>query len=540
MDKSRFWGLISELTAIANAGRPKFAFFKQLQEAVFAFFPEHSVKFTLLDEAPSKTGGPAGSPEIIAKILQALADDAPSPDPPPHFLLEQGRAPQSHPPGLLSPEEFEALGRLAGLDLGTETETNLALLPIAYHSPERQLLLLRVAAPQPFTPASPALESIFDLARSTAAAIAIWQRSWALNERIKEQTCLYQMAHLLERKDNSLEDVFLGVTGIIPPAWLYANSAAARVVLDGVEYAKPGYPAGRQCQSADIIIQGTRRGFVEVCYLKEKPLQDEGPFLKEERNLLEIVARELSLIAEGKLKEKEMADLKEQLQHANRLTMTGQVAAAVAHELNEPLTNIIGFAQLAAKTPRLPAAARKDLEKIVATSLHAREIVRRLLMFSKKMPSQLEKIDINAVVEDSLAFLDQRSLNLGVSLEFEPSPTPLPLLGDANQLKQVVFNLVLNALQATPRGGRVIVSTASDGAAVRLLVKDTGQGMTRDILDRIFIPFFSTKPPGQGTGLGLSVVKEIIDSYRGTIRFESRPGKGTTVAAVFPSAPEGR
>ena len=123
---------------------------------------------------------------------------------------------------------------------------------------------------------------------------------------------------------------------------------------------------------------------MEVCYSREKPKLDIGPFLSEELNLLKIIARELSIIAESKIHQEKMDGLKEQLKHANRLTMTGQVAAAVAHELNEPLTNIIGFAQLAAKNKGRTTGIEKGLEKIESLSLHTREIVRRLLMFQKK------------------------------------------------------------------------------------------------------------------------------------------------------------
>ena len=260
---------------------------------------------------------------------------------------------------------------------------------------------------------------------------------------------------------------------------------------------------------------------------------DEGPFLKEERHLLEIIARELSMIAEGKIQLEEVAGLKEQLQHANRLTMTGQVAATVAHELNEPLTNIIGFAQLAAKAEDLSDTVKKDLDKIVGTSLHAREIVRRLLMFSKKMPESMQTIDLNTVVEDALAFLRHHCLKQSVILEFNRPPRALLLSADANQLKQIIFNLVLNAVHASRRGGVIRVETAINESLLQLVVSDEGHGMAPDLLEKVFIPFFSTKQAGEGTGLGLSVVKEIVDSHRGTIHIDSQPNSGAKVTISF-------
>ena len=160
-----------------------------------------------------------------------------------------------------------------------------------------------------------------------------------------------------------MSTIFRDVVGFIPTAWLYADSARSRIVFDGKQYSLPEYPEGNQTLRADLIIQNVARGFVEVSYTREKPKLDIGPFLNEELKLLKIIARELSMIAESKIHLEKMDGLKEQLKHANRLTMTGQVAATVAHELNEPLTNIIGFAQLAAKTKGAPPELKKGSGK---------------------------------------------------------------------------------------------------------------------------------------------------------------------------------
>ena len=539
MDKPRFWEMISNLTSIAAAGRSKFEFLRRVEEEITSFFQDSPLTCRLLDEtqiaresAVSETPWNAAAEEFRG-YLSSLPDDSHFLNPPIIFLIEKGELKHS-PPSAPVPSALTALENTAPPDKTGSKPAALAAAPIVHRFPARHVLLFLVASPSPLSDNPGRFEEVLDLARSIGTALSVWQRSWPLNERIKELTCLYQMARLLDQKDNSLEDIFVGATEFIPPAWLYANSAAARVTFDGREYSGAPFPAGRQNLSADIVVQGAVRGKVEVCYVKEKPPLDEGPFLNEERELLEIIARELSLIAEGRLKEREMADLREQLQHANRLTMTGQIAAAVAHEINEPLTNIIGFSQLAAKTPRLPKTARSDLEKILATSLHAREIVRRLLTFSRKMPTKLEELDLNDVVEESLSFLGSRGANLGVTLDFKPFEQRLPVLGDAGRIRQVVFNLVINAIQAGGKGSSVVVSTARQDRAAVLEVVDSGPGIPQEIQEKIFIPFFSTKPPGQGAGLGLSVVKEIMDSYQGTIEFHSSPGTGTRAVATFP------
>ena len=255
--------------------------------------------------------------------------------------------------------------------------------------------------------------------------------------------------------------------------------------------------------------------------------------MTEELNLLKIIARELSIIAESKIHLEQMDGLKEQLQHANRLTMTGQVAAAVAHELNEPLTNIIGFAQLAAKNKGAPAELKSDLEKIESLSLHTREIVRRLLMFSKKMPRNVLTVDLNRIVEDGLAFMRHHCLKRGISLVFDRFDGPLEMEADANQLKQVIFNLVMNSVHACGSGGSIRVETTRQGNATRLEVADDGHGMSPDVLEKIFIPFFTTRHPGEGTGLGLSVVVEIVEAHGGAISVDSEPGQGARVTIDF-------
>ena len=373
-----------------------------------------------------------------------------------------------------------------------------------------------------------------NLARSLGIAVSTWQSSWALRERVKELTCLYDMAHLVDAPDRNLDDLLMEVIKFLPSAWLYPEDAFARLQLDSRVYALPDYPEGRLSLAADLVIQGRRRGFVEIVYGQEKPALDEGPFLQEERKLLEAVARELSLIIDGQLQEKQLQEMKGQLQHANRLSMIGQLAAAVAHEINEPLTNIIGYAELAGKCPGLPEQAGQDVRRIVDISLHAREIVRKLMIFAHKMPSTLQPVDLNELVDESLGLFRSRCLKDGLKLQFEPGAGPAMVKADANHLRQIVVNLVLNSMQATPPGGGIGLRTSADSKTVTLTVTDTGAGMTDEICDKVFIPFFTTKRPGQGTGLGLSVVREIVDSYRGRIQIRSRLGQGTEISIELP------
>jgi len=362
-----------------------------------------------------------------------------------------------------------------------------------------------------------------------------WFRRLALVERVKELSCLYQMAQVVNNNDQPLEEILLEIAQIIPSALLYPDNAHAKIVFNGLEVAPRGFPKGRPKLTADIITDGQRRGSVAVTYDRNHPQMDEGPFLVEERSLLDTIARELTMLIERKRHEKEKGEMLARLQHADRLNMIGQLSASVAHEINEPLTAILGYAQLAAKCPNLPSQAQEDISKIVSTSLYAREVVRKLLLFTRKMPAKKEVIDIGGVLIESLGFFDARCHKENIMVETDLASDLPPLTADPNQLRQVFSNLIFNAIQAMPRGGRLMLKTFAADQDTLVSVEDTGCGMSAEVRSKIFIPFYTTKAGHQGTGLGLPVVQEIVTAHGGSLRVLSEENRGTTIILRFPS-----
>jgi len=356
----------------------------------------------------------------------------------------------------------------------------------------------------------------------------------ALRERVKELTCLYGIAQTAGRPGITLEEILQSIVELLPPAWQYPEVTFARIVLDGNSYSTPGFRACRQKQTADIVVSGARRGLVEVVYAKEKPELDEGPFLKEERNLINAVARQVALIIERRQSEKDKAKLEGQLRHADRLATIGLLAAGVAHELNEPLGNILGFAQLARKCQGLPKSAKQDIEKIESASLHAREVIKKLLVFARQMPPQKTRVNLDQVVEETLDFFESRCAEAGIEVECSLSGDLPEITADQAQLNQVLVNLVVNALQAMPEGGKLTVRTRACENDVSLIVEDTGTGMSEDVQEQILVPFFTTKDVGEGTGLGLPVVHGIVTSHGGSIQVESKLGRGTRFEIRLP------
>lgn len=360
------------------------------------------------------------------------------------------------------------------------------------------------------------------------------QTEAALRERVKELSCLYGIAQIAGKPGVSLEEILQQIVELLPPAWQYPDIMEGRVILDGKVFATAGFREDGDKQSSQIVVSGNLRGTVEVVYLAAKPELDEGPFLKEERNLIDAIARQLALIIEQKEMEAEKARLQEQLLHADRLATIGQLAAGVAHELNEPLGNILGFAQLAKKVPRVPEQVEQDLMKIEKASLHAREITRKLLVFARQAPSIMTQVTLNQLIEDGLYFLKSRCAKAGIELVREIAPNLPEIQADPSQLNQVFVNLVVNSIQAMPEGGKLTITVAVRDDMVFISIGDTGYGMDKEALEKIFLPFFTTKDIGEGTGLGLSVVHGIVTSHGGTIEVESEVGKGTRFEIRLP------
>lgn len=361
------------------------------------------------------------------------------------------------------------------------------------------------------------------------------QRAQAdLHERVKELSCLYSIAQMAEGQERTIEEILQHISKLLPPAWQYPEICVGMIKLDGNVYTTSEIPANCRSQVAEIIVKGKRRGAVVVCYTAPKPELDEGPFLREERKLIDAIARQVALIVERREVEEDRVKLEEQLRHADRLATIGQLAAGVAHELNEPLGNILGFAQLIKKNTVFSQQLDQDIQKIVNASLHARDIIKKLMIFARQMPPQVGKVKLNNVVQEGLYFFEDRCEKAGIELVRQISPHTPDLIGDEAQLKQVLVNLVVNSIQAMPNGGKLTIQTSANINHVLLVVEDTGIGISEREIDKIFLPFFTTKDVNEGTGLGLAVVHGIVAAHQGKIKVESVINQGTRFEIQFP------
>ena len=360
------------------------------------------------------------------------------------------------------------------------------------------------------------------------------QAKFHLGERIKELTTIFQITRLGAEHNKSLDNIMEGVVEIIPPGFLVPEYACCQIVYMNKTFKSRNYTGSKHTLVEEIFVNGEKRGFVEVGYTKEKNSLDKGPFLKEERPMLKTIARELGLIAERKHFEEEKENLQQQLLHADRLVTVGQLTAGVAHELNEPLGGILGFAQLIKKYGEINETTEKDIDKIIKAALHAREIIRKLMLFSRQSPPDKVLFNINERIDDGLYLLENRIKKSSIIL-IKELQSDLPLIKiDPSQFHQVLVNLVVNAIQAMPEGGTLTIKTENLISNISMTVKDTGTGMTKDQIEKIFIPFYTTKGINEGTGLGLPVVLGIVQAHGGSISVESEHGKWSVFTVKFP------
>jgi two-component system NtrC family sensor kinase len=182
----------------------------------------------------------------------------------------------------------------------------------------------------------------------------------------------------------------------------------------------------------------------------------------------------------------------------------------------------------------LPGQVYSDLDNIIKAALHSREVIKKLMFFSRQTPPRETLANLNQLIEDGIYLFESRCAKNGIIVTKKLYQNLPAIKADISQLQQVLTNLIVNALQAMPEEGELTIETSCDQDHVYLQVQDTGIGMTQETLKQIFLPFFTTKDIKQGTGLGLSVVHGIVESHGGSIDVESRIGHGSCFQIKFP------
>jgi len=232
----------------------------------------------------------------------------------------------------------------------------------------------------------------------------------------------------------------------------------------------------------------------------------------------------------------ERAQLEQQLLEREKLSSIGLLAAGVAHEVNTPLAGISSYAQMLLQQVQEDDPKRKLLEKIHLQTVRASGIVNNLLNFSRTGDAQFREVDINRVLDDTLQLLEPQLRGAKFKISCTYGEQLQPAYGSASKLQQVFMNLILNARDAMPNGGRLTIHTRAVDTSLVIDFRDTGVGIAPENIARIYDPFFTTKEVGQGTGLGLALSYGIIQEHNGRIFVESRPGEGAHFTIKLPTA----
>ncbi len=398
-----------------------------------------------------------------------------------------------------------------------------------------------------------------------------------MGERVKELQCLYSIAESIRTRE-TVKEIFMDIVSLIPPGWHYPDITRGKIRFEGQDYVTDPFEETEWRQTSDILIKGKRSGSVEVYYLEERPELDEGPFLSEERNLINGIAQTLSEAiernqAEEELKKhrdklKEMVEeqtkaLKETYEQLNveiqeklnyqaeafraaELATLGELSAGVAHEINNPINGIINFAQILADKSEPESKNHEIANNIMQEGDRIENIVKSLLSFARTYEGEKSSVQINEVISEVISLsgaqLKKDDIKLTVDI-----PTDLPLLhANFQQLEQVLLNIINNARYAInekypDRNANKSINIIGERIAidkktiVRLTVSDNGVGIPYEILNKIMNPFFTTKPANKGTGLGLSISHGIIHDHGGTLQIDSVYGEFTNVIIDLPA-----
>lgn len=354
-----------------------------------------------------------------------------------------------------------------------------------------------------------------------------------LKERIKELTCLYEVSSIIANTDfETLEHTLKAIVFSLKKAFQYPSKTD--VIIDCSDISIGNYEIVEDDLTihSDIRIfnQAEGRIIVRLHTTDSKEIN----FLKEEQLLLNSVALKVGNLLERIEIQKNETSLKRQMEHADRLSILGEITAGIAHELNTPLANILGFAELLKNDLDKEDKSSQDVDKIIKNAIFSREVVKKLMFFACEMPQEMKRVNLVPHIKNAINLLDATFKKEQVKYIIKIEDQELWLKADPIQLTQIFFNLLINAIYFSPKDGLITIEAHKTKKDIILKIADEGKGFTESDLDKVFQPFYSTKPTGDGSGLGLSVVHGIVASHKGKITAENNIKKGAIFTITLP------
>lgn len=353
----------------------------------------------------------------------------------------------------------------------------------------------------------------------------------SLEERIKELSCLYEVTSLASDKTSSFDETIQAIVNRIPKAWRYPDDAVCVLRLNDNYWQSQAILQETVSHTQVIFIEDSPVGSLTIHYPANK--RSKNDFLIEELALQDKLAKEISNLLDRKIRKEREDAFIVSVQRQDRLSILGEIAAGIAHELNTPLGNILGFTQLI-QSSEISVQTKNDTDKIIQSVLYAREVVKKLMFFSCELPQRFVQTCIPKLISDALKLIVPTCREKEINIIFSTNDDDFEAQVDSIQLTQVIFNILLNAIHASPKKSKIELNLQLRSESFNLLISDQGSGIPQEIQERIFDPFFTTKDIGEGSGLGLSVVHGIIKAHKGCILVASSPGEGTTFSIEIP------
>lgn len=405
-------------------------------------------------------------------------------------------------------------------------------------------------------------------------------RTASLAQKVNELNCLIDISNMFEKKDLSNDEIIQKTIDRVISAWELPSTICGRIVLGDKEYETPNFKPTQLKLTSIIDIHGTKPGKIEVGYIKELLPVKGRPFLREEQNMIDTIAKQLGRFIRSQIEEENTKKLERQLLQSEKMASIGQLSAGVAHEINNPT----GFVSSNLKTLEdyqndlkrlineyraLPDLLKKqkgemgdeseilwkklnriselekeididfvmdDLSELISESREGTDRIKKIVAdmkdFAHPGSDKMKLTDINKSMDSTLNFV-WNELKYKAEIKKECGSIP-QITCYPQQLNQVFANLLVNAAQAIPEKGEIKIATRNSENNIEIEISDTGSGIEEEKLLKVFDPFYTTKPVGKGTGLGLHIVYNIIQKHGGQIDIKSKIGEGTQFTITLP------
>ena len=353
----------------------------------------------------------------------------------------------------------------------------------------------------------------------------------ALQERIKELTCLYEVSSILGNTTaEQLQESFHKIAFSLKKGFQFPDET--EIAIRTSEYSIETNQIDDTLNlTSEILVFAETEGHIIASVNENK-----SSFLKEEKQLLDNIALKIGNLLERLEIQQKETSLRRQMERVDRLGILGEITAGIAHELNTPLASILGFAELLKDQFADNKDVSEDIEKIIKNAIFSREVVKKLMFFACEMPQEMQQVNLVPSIKSSLALLDATFKKAGVKYILKIEDDQLFLRADTIQLTQILFNLIMNAIYFSPKDALVTIEASQTRHDIILKISDEGPGLSEEAMEKVFQPFFTTKPTGDGSGLGLSVVHGIISSHKGTITAKNNEQKGATFIVKLPKS----